>query len=119
MVTKIFKVMPATFNEPCFRNFVFFPGLRLIGGWKIVVCGVTYLGEVVLDSQERRVIMDDKIGLVTSSPGTLQHLNSFGQSGAQEQNRHEHFLLFNLFSDLFCVKQVAVTFTRTINVMTL
>ena len=100
-----------------FRNIVFFPDLPLIGGW--CVCGVAYLGEVVLDSQERRVIMDDKIGLVTSSPGTLQHLNSFGQSGAQEQNRHEHFLLFNLFSDLFCVKQVAVTFTRTINVMTL
>ena len=44
--------------KKAFRNIVFFPDLRLIGGW--CVCGVVaYLGEVVLDSQERRVIMDD------------------------------------------------------------
>ena len=73
-----------------------------------------YLSEVVLDGYERRMIMDDQVRSITSCLRTFQHLNSFGQSGAEEQNCHQHFLIFNLFLDQLCVKQVAVTFTGTI-----
>ena len=63
-----------------------------------------YLSEVVLDGYERRMIMDDQVRSITSCLRTFQHLNSFGQSGAEEQNCHQHFLIFNLFLDQLCIK---------------